>query len=81
MDVALTSFLIMINSSERRTENICFIYLLVFVEISVYDKCLPTRDRKKNPYCRFFSSHVYKFLLLMLYYTDNFLGAAVSKEH
>lgn len=83
MGIALASFLITINSSEGRIVKVCFIYLLVFVEISVYNRGLLKGDKKKNPCCRFFffSFYVYRFLLLMLCYSDNVLGVAVSQEH
>lgn len=82
MGIALASFLITINSSEGRTVKVCFIYLLVFVEISVYNRGLSKGDKKKiHAAVFFFSFYVYRFLLLMLCYSDNVLGVAVSQEH
>lgn len=64
MHLVLTYFLIVINISERKTVNICFIHLSVAVETSAHERGFPTGNRK-NCAARYFRSHGYEFLLLI----------------
>lgn len=67
----------MINIFER-TVTVRFIYLLVFVEISVYDTGVSIGDRKKKSMLQVL---LVLMASLMFYYTDNVIGIAVSQEH